>query len=272
VNSLSSGCLQQTISACRTNSQLCYCSFDTASTSPTDIFKLANDASSKCTTARLQEPGVPTCIRSVVTTLNQCSSGGQNAMYTCTQSGNTQNVMALAQCMMLIAPTLQPACIPALVTMFGALTQAVQAAPSYAPNPTNPWPGWSSVAPATAAWSVPPRAQGSGNRPGNRQPSVIPTDAPTVVVAWSRPPRTQGSGNRPGNRQQADNAPGPAPEWDGRWSPAATVMTTVAVILALAGTAYFVRRVFIARRVRRLQGQEMSSGGPVVVGQVVDRL
>ncbi len=99
--------------------------------------------------------------------------------------------------------------------------------------------------------------------------SNVPTKAPQgAPAAPSRPPRAQGT--RPTNPQQAGNAP--APESDGRWSPVATVTTTIAVIVALAGTAYFARRVYIARRARRLQGQEMASGGlrgPVVVGQIV---
>jgi len=250
VSALSAGCLQQTLVACRSNNQLCYCSFDTA---PTDIFKLASDASSKCTAARLQEPGVPTCVRSVVLTLNQCSSGGQNALFTCTrsqqsgQTGQTVNMMALAQCILMMAPTLQVGCIPALASMYSALIQAGQAAMPSSPTPPTR-PGWPSTAPTDTAW-----------------PFATSTPAAPIPPLQSRPPR---QGARPAGPQ------GAPPEWDGRWSTAATVMTTIGVILALAATGYLARRVLIARRVRQMQGQEMASGGlrasgPVVVGQVV---
>jgi len=104
------------------------------------------------------------------------------------------------------------------------------------------------------------------NRATNSPQGAAATSAPGPPL--SRPPRAQGT--RPGNPQQASNPTSSA--LDGRWSPAAAVAITIAVILALAGTSYFARRVYIARRVRQLQGQEMASGGlrgPIVVGQVV---
>ena len=111
------------------------------------MFQLANDAASKCSPTRLQEPGVPACLRTVVQTLNQCVSGGQSVLYQCTQrsqSGSNVNLVALAQCMVaqLGLGALQTTCLSSLSTMWDALLKAnpglLPPSPGLLPTPAQP--------------------------------------------------------------------------------------------------------------------------------------
>jgi hypothetical protein len=181
--SLSAGCMQQTLTACGSNDQLCYCAFDQAS-SAQDIFALASAAASRCTPARLQEQGMPECIRSVVESTAACAAGGQNLLTTCVARSqtapNTLNVVALAQCIVQLVPLTPSRCLASLYSMATALTQASGSAAGGSTPASTPVLPLSSAPRAGSGTSYLPAPTEQGG-PSSKSP--LPPAAIAVVVS-----------------------------------------------------------------------------------------
>jgi hypothetical protein len=180
--SLSAGCIQQTLAACSRNGQLCYCSFNQAS-SAQDIFALASAAASRCTPARLQEPGMPECMRSVVETTAACAAGGQDLLTTCAARSQTApstlNVVALAQCVVELVPLTPSRCLASLYSMATALTQASGSAAGGSTPASTPVPPLSSAPRAGSGTSSSPALADQGGPSSPLPPAAIAV----VVVA-----------------------------------------------------------------------------------------